>query len=1743
MIGIIQDWLLSQLAINFNIDSIADNNIFQDGCAFANILQKYGLLNGNYYNLNVIPNKDPEQCKANLKLLKPIFDVMGVNFDQNVTKGIVENNSSVILKLLYELYICLESKQHLYFIKTQNYDKIHKNLIQKLDEKNISVSPGELDHYSETFCLEQSLIKNKDIIDWYRNKYKLIKSGLDKKLERVKEELCREKEVNISKHKTSMCSYACNDKEAKHFLPDLNSFLKHSNENELLNYDQFIAVFKKKLKLNEARENLENTIQNDLLSETWSKIMEKQKEIHNTVFSGILLKQSQYEKQIVSKLIQTQSQIKIQNENKIQVDKNLLNDQEAQLACDFELKEEFETLQNIYNSEQKRVLELHNKLYREKQNLIKQRRFSLCGDIVEALIDLAVSASEYKSNYGVFVPKSLWNDWMKLFFKSQPIHIPFQLMESNILDGKSINYDDIINFEKVHDAILNENDVEEYLFTYGGWFYQDVGLEQERLNDDCVAFIVYRLLSLKYPPPSPPLPAELPPFKSAGILLDVNNADCIEKLKILLSKPCVLVFDTETAIKKSIDTFLRETAPPVEGKTKGKEQKKESTKNKLKDKGSEKSTKKESKKKPGKKLTTLQKGDNQEKLINVSDKETQTSIIKEEEDKGPVRTNLGLIGETVSFKLQSGELIDDDLLTSVIIEYLKTLDGNEGWLLINYPLTINQAFLLELALTGKYLPINDYVFETNEEVQEDQDEFFDKRQSKLYFNPINDKDSLLFKTYFSVFIKAKENITDSQKLKQSVTKSSSLSQHVNGLEKVDQELEILPQDLLGQIYTDQLIYQEFSYDSFDVTTLKKLARIILKSDGIEAVNSVDLFGEESLNKLNKGKKKDGRGKGSQPNKKKKSGEKDKKKGGKGKTSDHVESSANVIATDNIVTDLENKDINTESTDLDIKTINPGEKDWQYVSMPINSELAVLLATMWENIETCYVNNLQDIFFENRIISLRLVPYSSYVQEEVKNIMNTDDLKQNVVDIFKNDFNSIERYLRELPNVKCQLHCKVLEMQEILWQLADKKKEEGENKRQEVIYQNWLVNQICMLINNYLSFVQTELSRSIETMKLVTDYYLSMLGRDLPSISNKQPGHSHISKLTEEELLLVQDDSIHGSIPKNSLISSISNYSQINDAKGTKSNFVAQSLIHCTEKEKTLKLLRVHLNKEILKAVSIIDSTSTIFYNQIKTEEHLLISENKKIEKDKKTNKTTTSNKTISEKSKIQGSILKPNSELETCKTRPEVELLLIEWKFVIETEIKRFHFRMDLIKSRCNEDIMEFYCYLESVFCDLHSIILSKHTVDIENINSLCDYIRIAIEEETALDLPLVLNENSFYIKVVEGLKTKSMSKVKELYEESSDFSFTINQLNLLLNIFKIAGPNGVIRKQPFCYILQDLMLFDTGDHQPHLPKVWNQLSESQLMFVVDKMFGLEFAIDWRDFIIYNLEIFYPSVCDILSLRQQFLFYDPMNTEVISLENFATIKLWFENDLPGTPQAGLRIMLVKHLLADMFKVDDKNFNYTALLLYFCKDLDPKVGLRKALSLSIGKNVIISTEEVEEILMNEAEIKNTVHNLLSDVIISIVNNREGLLINEISDTESETNLSFDEKCESHTSSFSSSSQIKSDKISTKSTLSMGEIQRNKSSISLISLSSKQEDDDKQWTSRVPVASVISVLNASFLHQDKTHTLRNIYLNCLEEEADDKCMIEAPKLVNLRCIKKIFELSNKFKISIPQKIFKL
>lgn len=113
--------------------------------------------------------------------------------------------------------------------------------------------------------------------------------------------------------------------------------------------------------------------------------------------------------------------------------------------------------------------------------------------------------------------------------------------------------------------------------------------------------------------------------------------------------------------------------------------------------------------------------------------------------------------------------------------------------------------------------------------------------------------------------------------------------------------------------------------------------------------------------------------------------------------------------------------------------------------------------------------------------------------------------------------------------------------------------------------------------------------------------------------------------------------------------------------------------------------------------------------------------------------------------------------------------------------------------------------------------------------------------------------------------------------------------------------------------------------------------------------------IDWKDFIIWNLLIPYPTEFEILDTRQQFRNMDPDKLEFVNQQQFSAVNFWFEDEYKDEASI-LRMTMFKELLCRMFQTDSDKINYSALLLYFCKDEEALQGVIKALEVATGQLV-------------------------------------------------------------------------------------------------------------------------------------------------------------------------------------------
>ncbi|CAB1319295.1 unnamed protein product, partial [Coregonus sp. 'balchen'] len=120
-----------------------------------------------------------------------------------------------------------------------------------------------------------------------------------------------------------------------------------------------------------------------------------------------------------------------------------------------------------------------------------------------------------------------------------------------------------------------------------------------------------------------------------------------------------------------------------------------------------------------------------------------------------------------------------------------------------------------------------------------------------------------------------------------------------------------------------------------------------------------------------------------------------------------------------------------------------------------------------------------------------------IREEFKQYLRRPDLKQEFVSQWQQDYNSIPKDMRDDEDTKAELHQRLDDLRERLWDICDKRKEEAGQERAAVMCDGWLEDHTAVLINHFSTLMQVEVDRFQDSLRLLRDYYTGMYRQVLP----------------------------------------------------------------------------------------------------------------------------------------------------------------------------------------------------------------------------------------------------------------------------------------------------------------------------------------------------------------------------------------------------------------------------------------------------------------------------------------------------------------------------------------------------------------------------------------------------------------------------------------------------------------------
>lgn len=1243
----------------------------------------------------------------------------------------------------------------------------------------------------------------------------------------------------------------------------------------------------------------------------------------------------------------------------------------------------------------------------------------MCKSVSAALIDISLRRVEYKEEFEEELPKSMLADLASLFVTNQPIFdlVP---NDEVIIEYEPINdveeeiYLEEIDRQNAMDIRSFENycnfewpwEIEEHVPDYA---------EKNILTDiemamNVLGHIVFRLLLAKYPKPPLKPPPNIPKVHVAVCINNISDLSILPILDKLVSERQVKIIQMEDAINYCLAAYKDETTveyPESQFVDETQDALHKSAAKKSGKKSKENITMKRKGEKKGKKKPATV--DHIDSFVGLPFQEKQIQTPRIFPCEEPILTSAAELGRLAYEVLELGEGINDKLLVQIFVEYLITLKDIDGWCLINYPTNIVQTILLEEALTSRPIPLNINVIDNAEKKMEKlRSEII---QSNPSLNILGSDESFGLKGLFDSKQMQPEGVTqkcnsqsrsnqsidetnnqgdaveDLADLDYRIVRQNSVMDDANAefrisrilknpdlletvedyncyltafikviqdvssktqLDPIDDELE----DIL-RFYQCQGCLYNLYYKSFDLATIKHIGKLIIGDYTIPPKTSVQIFGDTvlylendpNLNrsvlgnvskskfggaKKEKPPKSKGRvqqeepekteGKGKKGKKEKKSkGEKPSKAGKKTKKEEKEEEPDVIILKMDKETQFPELPAEVEIIQMPEPDPKPGQRNWKYVDLPIPQFFQVALATLWENIEEIYVCDFRELFFRRRVLWKTVMPYLNFVKRYMRDFINRPDDKQIHLYNFQKLYNEIDADMRDDDELKAELHCRIQEFREKLWQICDSRMQESEQEREIVIMRDWTAKQACELTNVYITGIQLEIDRTVDTLQLLNDYYVAMITK-MPC-SDDLFGKIFLNYITFKDDFEFENYQGYSSFVRNCLLS------------GNKSINASpyHTLIEQNYKESMKAAQNYHQ-----KSSNILSGMENYFQPKGKKN---------KVAKDSKA------------KPKGKGKL--PKFTTPDPEVKEVAEKLIAEWRCAIEGEFARVCLRLDLLKTVAGVDLTDMLTASVKTFSGLYDEIKERYDKEMDGIKQCCEVLSRAVEEEVAIQPELVLSGDTFYINPEVLLFDNPLPEPDPIIKESeASATFTIPQLSQLTDILYDLAPSGIMPERAFTFLLQDMIVNNAEDGRPpSVPELWQQLQTKNMNSLSFEFFGHVELVDWKDFIIYNLCVEFPTEIQLMQTRRQFREFDVDSNEYIYDYQFNTIRFWFESEFDlEDPQQLLRLRGLKNLLIKLYRIGEDRINYTAMLLAFCKDTEACLGLAKALALSLGKLV-------------------------------------------------------------------------------------------------------------------------------------------------------------------------------------------
>ncbi|XP_043344812.1 sperm flagellar protein 2 isoform X3 [Cervus canadensis] len=1608
MSEILCQWLNQELKVSQTVSPKSFAKAFSSGYLIGEVLHKFALQDdfADFSESRISSAK-----LNNFSRLEPTLHLLGVQFDQNVAHNIITEKPGAATKLLYQLYIALQRKkkgvqtgvemptvQPLMSTKVQNMkseafrdqrlSRRRQNEIMAKIQAAIIQIPKPASDRTLKILDTQKLMKKKREAEDVANEIKKFEALIKKDLQ-----------AKESASKTSL------DTAGQTTTDLLNTYSD----------DDYIKKIQKRLEEDAfAREQREKRRRRLLMDQLIAH--EAQEEAYREEqLINRLMRQSQQERRIAVQLMHVRHEKEVLWQNRIfrekQYEERRLKDfqdaldREAALARQAKIDFEEQAL---------RDKEIHEQIAMERAQARYKKHYSICAEILDQILDLSTKVADYRLLTNNLIPYKLMHDWKELFFHGKPIyeqaslrHLPTKLSAEHLVELEKRN-------------LLDNNDYEEYKNMVGEWALPEEMVENVPPSNNCIlGHVIHRLIESSLPPQVEPTEPELPSFAIKGCLLGKTFSGKTTALKALEKSFPIQVLSIDTLVQEAIQAFHdNESVSGAQGLQKAPEEKALPVRQKS-GKETQACTSSPEDVQDVSLAEALPKREDKTRLDTDARKTAKAEevVVSDSFSELTVRAQLGAKSERL---LKKGKSISDILLVSIMVNAINQIPIHKGWILDGFPMTLNQAELLEEALTG----YNRSLIELQGKKSQTSTLAVDPTASKEVPRPpsafdfvmlldISDNSSL--NRMNDIMAEAFSSDAPHEDINQRVAaKNKGTDEDQNLRDQIQHRIVGFldnwpsleqwftePENILIKINAEvdkQSLCQKVK-EMFMTELMKKENKVKKKLEEKEAERKeevsltektslppppppppepekekdVHLPQERSKTPAAKGKQasepphgnreplQEGKGKKSETSLKRKGSPRGKSLGGK----------------------IPLKKSPAESTDVSPVPVvpapsKPGSEEWVYVNEPIPEEIPSFLVPYWKLIESSYINSIKTVLRQLREGQHTVFAYLYDIRTSFQQFLRRPDHKQDFVSQWQADFNSLPDDLWDDEETKAELHQRVNDLRDRLWDICDARKEEAEQERLDIINESWLQDSMGIAMNHFFSLMQAEMNRFQDTKRFLQDYYRAMECK-IPMDDTKRLTRVPLVQLDSKDILesqfripLVPRRSISPesalSKPKTkSILKGKIDYT----LESVELNFEAnEKMVMDTWQQSSLAIshmvaAEIHQRlmeeeKENQPADTKEKPPQAAANKKVKKEPPPLPPQPKKKKEDKK-------GKGKSPPMAEAAPVVVPAEETEEVEVKNELKLKIKEEHLAaLQFEEIATQFRLELIKVKALAFLEELVIKAVDVYRLMEKWLGERYLNEMASVEKLTGVARYHIETSTKIQNELYLDQEDFFINGDIKVFPDPPPPVRPPpVEKEENSTLTIKQLDSLRDQFLDIAPKGIIGNKAFADILLDLVTLNLGTNS--FPSSWMHLTQPELQELASLLVTNSESVDWRKFLLVAaLPWPIPLEEELLETLQRFKALDVEQLGTITYEQYKQAGLWFTGDedikIPENPLEPLPFNRQEHLIEFFFRLfadcekDPPQLDYTQMLLYFACHPDSTEGVYRALSVAIGTHV-------------------------------------------------------------------------------------------------------------------------------------------------------------------------------------------